>query len=57
MMKSQGYVRNAPLRYGEGKPPAWWDQELVTWDANLKPKTGKKCTRDESNISTDKELL
>jgi hypothetical protein len=35
MMKSQGYGRNSPLRYGEGKPPAWWDEELVTWDTNL----------------------
>ena len=30
MIKSQGFGRNAPLSYGEGKAPAWWDQELVT---------------------------
>ena len=35
MMKSQRYGRNAPLRYGKGKPPAWWDQDPMTWDTNI----------------------
>ena len=49
MMKSQGFGRNATLKYGEGDAPAWWDQDLVTWDKNLNgvnsPKNWKQLKR------------
>jgi hypothetical protein len=33
--------RHEPVMYGEGKPPASWDQELVTWDTNLNGDIGE----------------
>ena len=35
MMKLHGFGRNGKKKYGEGKAPSWWDEELCAWDGNL----------------------
>lgn len=49
MMKIQGFGRNSTSKYGEGDAPAWWDQDLVSWDKNLNgvnsPKNWKQLMR------------